>query len=293
MNYNFFAGYAKEDIEDLSIGVKFPMHIFYPSDTPETPEKLGPFSLNVALNSAPKDGIYPLVIFSHGSGSMPLLFRTLGQYLARHGFVVGLPEHPFNNRDNNSAVDTVENLVNRPKHLQVAIDWFFNSSILKSILIPDSVSLIGHSMGGYTVLALAGGEPTPLPHEIAITAPLAVNKDHRINAIVLLAPATVWFLKKEALNSVDVPILMLTAELDRLTPAQPHARIVLENIANPMMVTHKKIENAGHFSFMSAYPDELKSLTVPPSQDPKGFDRQAFLNTMYVEITDFLLLHKH
>ncbi|MDR3680723.1 MAG: hypothetical protein P4L41_12225 [Flavipsychrobacter sp.] len=291
MSNAFFAGYAKVNIKLESSIPELPIHIFYPTNTHEKPEKLGPFLLDVAIDSAPRKGQYPLIIFSHGSGSMPLLFRTLGQYLARNGFIVGMPEHPFNNRIDNSLVDTVENLINRPAHLQIAINWFWGSSEFKSFLIPDTVSLIGHSMGGYSALALAGGRPTPFPHETVDAKILNLGKDTRVKSIVLLAPATVWFREKGALSNVDVPILMYTAELDRLTPKMPHAYIVLEGVKNIRQVMHKEIETAGHFSFMSVYPDELKSAAVPPSQDPSGFDRQAFLDRLNPEIAEFLSKH--
>jgi predicted dienelactone hydrolase len=287
MNNTYSAGYYNVD---LQIGkVKSLLHVFYPCDAPETLEKIGPFSLELALNPMPSIGQFPLILFSHGSGSMPLLFRTLGQYLARKGFIVGLLEHSFNNRNDNSAADTIENLINRPLQLHATIDWFFEKSSLKSNLIYGNVSIIGHSMGGYTALALAGGIPTPMPHELANARPITTVKDKRIRSIVLLAPATVWFREKDALSQINVPILMYTAELDRLTPKMPHADIVLEGVKGLDILIHKEIKNAGHFSFMSPYPAELKNESIPPSQDPIGFDREAFLSEMNPEIAEFLL----
>ncbi|GAC1426024.1 MAG: hypothetical protein NVS1B13_08540 [Flavisolibacter sp.] len=256
---------------------------------PEKLEKLGPFQLNVAANATPRNGRYPLIIFSHGSGSMPLLFRTLGQYLARYGFVIGMPEHPGNNRNDNSLADTVDNLINCPTHLQTAINWLLHTSEFKSFLIPDTVSLIGHSMGGYSALALAGGKPTPLPQEGVSVRTLILAINPPVKSIVLLAPATVWFREEGALSDVDIPILMYTGALDKLTPKIPHAHIVMEGINSRRQVIHREVENAGHFSFMSVYPDELKSVALAPSQDPPGFDRQDFLDRLNPEIAEFLL----
>ncbi len=284
----FFAGYTNVEIELHNTGVKLPLHIFYPTDTAEQPTQLGSFNLEVALKSICKSGAYPLVIFSHGSGSMPLLFRGLGQYLARNGFIVGMPEHPFNNRMDNSRADTLENFVNRPLHLKTTINWFFDYSTFKSHLIPDNVSVIGHSLGGFTALALAGGVPSTLPFGNIAPKQLSVVNDHRLNRLVLLAPATVLFRMEGALADVDIPILMYSAELDELTPGTEQADIVLNGVKNRDKVKHKIIPNAGHFSFMSVYPDWLKSISVPPSQDPSGFNRQAFLDMLYPEIVEFL-----
>ena len=288
MHFAFFTGYTKAEIELASLELKLLMHIFYPTETAEQAIQLGPFILDVSENSTVSAGSYPLVIFSHGSGSMPLLFRGLGQYLARNGYIVGMPEHPFNNRTDNSGVDTLENFINRPLHLQIAINWFFEKSAFKSHLMADNISIIGHSLGGYTALALAGGIPTPLPFKDISPKPLTVVNDTRIKSMVLLAPATVLFSMEGALANVDLPILMYTAELDKLTLGTQQADIVLNGVKNRTKVKHKIIPNAGHFSFMNVYPDELKSVNIPPSQDPPGFNRQAFLDELYPEIVEFL-----
>lgn len=85
---------------------------------------------------------------------------------------------------------------------------------------PNDVSIIGHSLGGYTALAAAGGEPTSFPHESSDGQPqhIEVIPDSRIQSLVLLAPASVWFQSEEALRMVDIPILMLDAEKAHIHP---------------------------------------------------------------------------
>lgn len=287
---NTYVGYCDIELIDDQVGVSFPMAIMYPTDIPEKTEKIGPYNMNVSMNAVLKKGEFPLVLISHGSGGGHLLYRTLAHHLARNGFIVGMPEHPFNNRNNNSLEGTVENLINRPRHLNIAINWFFDSERFGNCLKPDSVSIIGHSMGGYTALAIAGGLPTSFPHESPDGQPhqIKVIPYNKIKALVLLAPASVWFMEKDALNGVNIPIMMITAEKDEYTPSF-HAQIILEGVHDSEKALHRVVKNAGHFSFLSPFPEFMVKKEFFPSQDPPGFSRQEFHDEMNDEILDFLL----
>lgn len=286
----FFVGYCEVELVDDHMGVTFPMAVMYPTCTPAKIEKLGFFSLNISKDATPKEGVFPLILISHGSGGSHLGYRTIAHHLACNGFIVGMLEHPGNNRTDNKLVDTVDNLINRPRHLHIAIDWFFDNNNFAMYLKPDSVSIIGHSMGGYTALALAGGQPTSLPHELPNRHPqkISVTHDHRVKALVLLAPATVWFMAKGALSELNLPILMLTAEKDEYT-ADFQSQIILNGVPDSTKVQHRIVENAGHFSFLSPFPESMTKAEFPPSQDPLGFNRENFHLKLNAEVLDFLL----
>jgi predicted dienelactone hydrolase len=250
---------------------------------------VGLYELEVALDAPVKAGAFPLVLVSHGTGGSGMVYRTLAQNLARQGFVVGLPEHPFNNRDDNSWGGTVQNLAARPRHLQLAIDCLAADARFGAALKPDAVGLIGHSIGGYTALVLAGGVATSFANESAdgLVQRLPARADRRVKALVLLAPATPWFMAPGALREVQVPILLLTGEKDVHTPYF-HAQIVLNGVADPGKIEHRVVENAGHFSFLSPFPVERVSPAFPPSQDPPGFDRAGFQQELGAEVAAFL-----
>jgi predicted dienelactone hydrolase len=71
---------------------------------------------DIALVAA---GSFPLVVVSHGTGGSHLLYRALAAHLARNGFVVALPEHPQNNRNDNDLGGTAANLAQRPRPVEV------------------------------------------------------------------------------------------------------------------------------------------------------------------------------
>lgn len=173
--------------------------------------------------------------------------------------------------------------------MNIAIDWFFESERFSKAIASDAISIIGHSTGGGTALSMAGGIPTSLPHESLDQSPKQINVAHgrKINSLVLLAPGMDWFKEKGSLSGVDIPILMITAEKDQfIQPSQ--AQIVLDGVADRSKVEHKIVENAGHFSFLSPFPEFMITPEFFPAQDPAGFDRQKYHNELNQEILNFL-----
>ena len=283
------AGCRAIDVADAVQGTSIPVRLLYPTRAQARPTPFGPFRVDIALD-APVDGhALPLVVISHGSGGTPFTHRDLALHLARAGCVAALVQHPGNCRADDSLSGTVANLENRPRHLHVVIDAALTDPIVGAHVAPRGVTIIGHSMGGYTALAVAGGKPTSLaqesPNGAAVTVP--VRRDARVSALVLLAPATPWFMARGALADVDVPILMRTGERDMLTTAF-HAQVVASGLQDPAQLDHLVVANAGHFAFLSPYPPEMVSPAIPPSQDPPGFDRAAYLPVLFDEIVRFI-----
>ncbi|MFC0214991.1 alpha/beta hydrolase family protein [Paenibacillus chartarius] len=284
-----WAGCREVAFTDEALQLTIPMIVMYPANTPERADRLGPYPIELAREAEPLQGSFPLVLISHGTGGSPLVYRTLARHLAQNGFVVGMPEHPRNNRNDNSWEGTMQNLIDRPRHLRMAADWLYRDELLAPLIKPNAVSVIGHSMGGYTALAASGGVPSAFPHEAPDGDPrkIEVTPDSRIRSLVLLAPATVWFRADGALREVNVPILMLDAEKDPYTPAY-HAQIVLGGVADPGKLQYRTIENAGHFSFLSPFPASMHNPSFLPSQDPPGFDRERFHQSLQADILQFL-----
>lgn len=266
----------------------FPVKFLYPTMAAGQSERFGPYALDVAMEATVEGGDLLLAAISHGHGGTALVYRGLALHLARAGFVVAMPDHPGNNRNDNSLAGTSLNLENRPRHIRAVLDAAFADPVLGRHLLPGVVGLIGHSLGGYTALAAAGGRPTAFAHETANgeACPVPVVPDGRVKALVLLAPATVWFMADGALADVSTPILMLTAEHDAHTP-EIHARIA-RGVPASTRIEHRVVAGAGHFAFLDPFPPALCRPDFPPSQDPPGFDRPAFLEGMNAEIAAFL-----
>jgi predicted dienelactone hydrolase len=287
MRYN--VGCLTAVVNDPVQGVPIPMRLLYPTRETERAVGFGPYEMAVAMN-APLEGEHlPFVVFSHGGSGSSLTYRDLAAYLARAGFVVALPEHPGNNRADNSLEGTAANLENRPRHVRLAIDAAFAHEAVGHLLLRDKIALIGHSMGGYTVLAVAGCRPMASPHETVNgqIEPVSVWPGCRISALILLAPECAWFWSDGALGDIDVPILLLTAEKHELAH-QLHADRVKLGVRNPGKVDHRVVPNAGHHAFQSPFPPSMTRPDFPPSQDPEGFDRATFQPILCAESLSFL-----
>jgi predicted dienelactone hydrolase len=244
--------------------------VHYPSPVPSRPTMFGPYELDVGVNAPLASGRFPLVVISHGSGGSPLLYRSLSLLLARNGFIVALARHAGNALGDNHLADSVENLRNRPRQLVELLDALVDDAGWRAAIAEEPVTAVGHSMGGYTVLSVAGAQPWSRSRE-----PIEVVHDARIGALVLLAPACGFFLAPRALEAVTAPILALSAEQDSLTP-DPEIRAALAGVPDPARVTIHTVPHAGHFSFLSPFPRPMQRAGFAPAADPSGFDRERF-----------------
>jgi predicted dienelactone hydrolase len=282
------------NIDDTVQGATVPAAYLYPAVGDEKTERFGPYALDVARDAPPAAGNWPLVVISHGHSGTPWAYRQLAKHLVLAGFMVALPAHTGNTRTDNTLAGTAANLANRPRHVTLAIDAALNDATLgrhvAMLAGGANVAVIGHSIGGYTALAAAGGQPWSGPYErkdsSAPPAPVPVTPDRRIRALVLLNPATFWFIAG-SLREVRVPILMRTGEKDEVTPIE-HAHKVIDGVADPALVEHRDIPGAGHFAFMSKFPPEMTRPGFKPSQDPAGFDREAIQPQFFADVTAFL-----
>jgi predicted dienelactone hydrolase len=276
------------EVRDERTGETFPTWLLHPTDGAEGEVLLGGrYPVRASLDAPAHPGPAPLVVVSHGTGSSPFLHRVLAAHLARKGFVVALPEHPRNNRDRNDLAGTAEILRTRPSHVRAVID-----EVGRHHPLAGSVGVVGHSLGGYTALAVAGGRPTAFPHETTDRqpAPVPVEPDGRVRALVLLSPATPWFGSPGALADVRVPIRLFTGTADPHTPAW-QAQLVLDGVPDRAAVAHTAVPGAGHFSFLSPFPPHLVSPSLPPSVDPPGFDRAAHHPHLLADVRAFLARH--
>lgn len=274
-----FTGSKQFIVQDQTENISFPVLVQYPTLKLSTPTAFGPYTMDVSLDAKILDGRFPLIIISHGNGGSHLLYRTISTHLAKNGYIVAMLEHYGNNRNNNELEETMKNLLLRPRHISLTIDLllkkYFGSNIAE-----DKIGLIGHSMGGYAALALAGGIPRTKEGEI-----IKVTSDKRVKAIVLLAPSAGWFFHSP--NKITIPILAFTAEHDLVTPPTM-VKTSLESATDQPLLTCKEIKGAGHFSFLSPFPIAMNNPNFPPSTDPKGFDREKFHQELPKDILNFL-----
>jgi predicted dienelactone hydrolase len=223
----------------------------------------------------------PVVVISHGMQGTPWGYRGLATHLALAGFAVVLVEHAGDSRRSAYLSGTAASLVARPRHVRLALDY------IDRFADANRTAIIGHSMGGYTALAIAGGKPMALPNQTpdGIAHPVDVENDPRVKCAVLLAPALPWFIAPDSLAAVEIPVMVRVGEQD--TDAPPY--FVQPIVSRLSQLDYAVVAGAGHFAFFYPVPPPL--MRLPPGQDPPGFDRAAYQPHLYRDVESFLAPH--
>lgn len=304
----YYVGFKKMTVQSKKTGEEFPVALVYPSSKKSKNVQFGPFNMRLSVGAKIADGQFPLVLISHGSGGTNLGYRSIAFELARQGYVVAMPLHPQNNYKNNRAQGTNKNWRNRPLHISATIDNLLANQTLATHINANKIAVVGHSAGGYTALALAGGvadtayiitlcKANPeigedfcgLVKENKIKPEAFLNvQDKRVKAIVLLAPVGVLFKSKTSLSGVNVPTLMLSAEKDEELTEPYHTNVIKNNFPNKKLLLDCTVKNAGHYSFITPFPDAIKQDVGLAGQDPKGFDRKKFHEALSVDVVAFI-----
>ena len=289
--------------------------LYYPTMAAPRTIAMGPFALNAAIGAKPVDKVKALILLSHGVSGSELGHSVLAQALARNGYLVAALRHPGDNWQDRSLLEKSPERYfdERPRQASRVIDAILADPMWKDRIATDGqgprVGALGHSAGGYTVLALAGARPDlsrlrkhcqaeasedpifcgmgrsgdatpPLPPSPAATPLL---KDERVRAIVAMAPAGV-LLTAESLATVRSATMIYEAELDRFLVPRFHAEWVASNLPAPNL---HRVPNAWHFAFMDTPSMPLPSPDGDVAANPPGFDRETFLKQLAVEIAAF------
>lgn len=183
----------------------------------------------------------PVVVISHGMGSSPDAFAYLGKHLASHGFVAVIPQHLGSDATRqqglfkglvSSNVNPVD-FLDRPLDIKYVLDKLEEMSQTDSTLAGkmnlQNVGAIGHSFGGYTVLALAGADlnnerlrqncqnlspginAAPALQCLANRLP-PLNyhlRDPRIKAVFAISPITSIVLGPESVGNISIPTMLM------------------------------------------------------------------------------------
>ncbi|HAG80190.1 MAG TPA: dienelactone hydrolase [Cyanobacteria bacterium UBA12227] len=198
----------------------------------------------------------PLVILSHGFGSDRKFLTYLARHLASHGITVASLEHPGSNFESLNGVSLGTNpqevlppseFLDRPKDVSFVLDRLTEMDrgygTLSDKLNTEQVTVIGHSLGGYTALALAGGKldletlrefckkRDPLGRSPADWFQCAATEltdedvqleDRRVVQVIALNAVTGHLFGTKGLTQVRIPTLILTGTEDAITPSLEH-----------------------------------------------------------------------
>jgi predicted dienelactone hydrolase len=289
--------------------------LYYPTQTKATAIPMGPFTPHVAAQAEPVSSVKGLIVLSHGTGGSELGHSRLAEGLAQHGYLVAALRHPRDNWQDQSLLNDGPEayFVERPRQVSRVIDALLSDPQWKDRIARDArgpkVGAVGHSAGGYTVLALVGGQPDvlrianhcdaeraadplfcstgrtsqPTAQAAAPTWASAPLVDPRVRAVVALAPVGVVF-TAQSLAKIRLRVAVYEAEKDRWLVPRFHAEWIAQNL--PGVQLHR-VPNAWHFAFM-----DTPSMAIPTKDgdiraDPPGFDRSKFLKKLARDLPAF------
>ncbi|MGD9481493.1 alpha/beta hydrolase family protein [Shinella sp. G-2] len=251
--------------------------VWYPTADNGTPEIVGENPAFVGLpalrGASPGDGAHPLVVLSHGYGGSWRNLSWLANALAAQGYVVAATDHPGTTTFDRSPVEAAK-LWERPRDLIRLIDALFADRDLGARIDHKRVAAIGHSLGGWTVAALAGARVDTArfaedckekhsPRACALSHELGLDSvgeartrlegdlaDPRIGAVVSLDLGLARGFSPESLTAVHTPMLIFAAGIDvGGLPGDLESGYLAAGL--PMaMRDYVVIPDAMHFSFM-------------------------------------------
>ncbi len=231
-------------LNDQKRGRKIPVDVYW--STAATPNK-------------------PVIVFSHGFGSIRTDLRYLAEHLASHGYVVAALEHPGSNEANTNLalqgktrVVKPQEFLYRPQDISFVLDELEKlnqtaNNPLQGKLATTNAMIVGYSFGGGTALALAGAE-LQLEHlkqrckknltilSLAegmqcIAQELPENtyqlRDTRIKQAIALNPTTSLIFGETGLTKVQIPTLVLAGSADKTTPALTEQIVGFDKIPSP------------------------------------------------------------
>lgn len=291
------------------------VNLYYPTRAVEIPIAMGPYSAHVAPQAAPAAAFKGLIVISHGLGGSEVVHESLAEALARDGYLVAALRHPGDNWQDSSLIarGPAVYLDERPRHVSRVLDALLADPQWSARIASDAggprIGAIGHSAGGYTVLALAGGRfdvarlrahckaqgsddpifcrragSNALPAVAAGTTldPSPVT-DRRLRAVVALAPLGAVF-DPASLEGIAIPATIYVAAKDRFLVPRFHAQWVASHM--PAATLHV-VPNAWHFAFVDPPSWAIPSDDGDLRDDPPGFDRPAFLRQLQSDLPAF------
>jgi predicted dienelactone hydrolase len=278
-----------------------------------------------ARRNAPYDltaGPYPVVVLSPGYAIGSTSYAWLAEHLASHGLVVISPEHE---EELNPSV-IWRSTVTRPRDIRTVLAYLDDraeSGDLGGLVDPERLAVIGHSYGGYTALAAAGGRLDTGAFEARCSAEHAASGPNRWLCDALVphvgemaeraglagVPADLWpawaapgvdaivsmagdaYLFDEAgLAEISVPVLAIGGTSDTDTPYAWGTQLTYEFTSSPRKAK-VGLDGARHMIFTGPCDAMRRIMKIVPGgfcSDP-GWDRHRAQALIRHFTTAFLL----
>ncbi|TPV93178.1 MAG: alpha/beta fold hydrolase [Myxococcales bacterium FL481] len=281
----------------------------------------------LAARSAPvrSGGPFPLIVMSHGTGAAGMQMMWLGRELAGRGYIVAAVDH-HGNTAAETQYDPRGFMLpwERARDITEIINQLTAHPQFAPHIDAAQIGAVGFSLGGYTAVALAGGRTDltrlqafcdgpqrdatcdaqlEYPEAAADFEKLAAKdpsvamrraesegdfSDSRIRSVVLLAPALGQAFSPESLANIQVPVLVIAGEDDRIAPSRTNAGPLAEWIPH---AEFKSMRGANHYAFLNRC-DRKRRRVVDLCGDGATPRHQVHAETIELVANHFATLHR-
>ncbi|MGA7780866.1 MAG: alpha/beta fold hydrolase [Paraburkholderia sp.] len=291
--------------------------IWYPvaAASPEQPREIGAPGAplfrghGIAANAPLSDARtkYPLLLLSHGTGGSANSLDWLASALAAHGYIVAGVNHPGNNASEPLTREGFMLWWERATDLSEVLDGLLVDPTLGAHIDRDRIGAVGFSLGGYTVLELAGARTrqqrfldfcaspaadaickppemarvkdkaptlaTLSPQTLASMARSGDSyRDPRVKAVFAIAPALGEAFDATSFADVSIPLMLVAGTQDSVAPVDTNIHRIASLMPDAKV---NMVPGAAHYTFLDdclpGVVDQLAGLC----KDPPGVDREA------------------
>jgi predicted dienelactone hydrolase len=295
--------------------------IWYPVDpaVPQAAEDIGDPDQPVArahpaADDAPLAGAqarYPLLLLSHGTGGSADSLDWLGAALAAQGYIVAGVNHPGNNALEPVTLDGFTLWWERATDVSEVLDGLLADPQWGPRIDTARIGAVGFSLGGYTVLELAGArtdlaaferfcaspraDATCLPpearsfrdhaHAVKVTLDTLSPetkasraragesyREPRIKAVFAIAPALGEAFDQHSLAEVTIPVSLLAGDADAVVPVATNIHRIAALMPKASITI---VPGAGHYTFLDACVAEAAERLEHICKDDPAVDRNA------------------
>lgn len=304
---------------DESRSRKLVTELWYPADESQSIEQIesrNVFKPYPAIPDAkPLSKKFPVVLLSHGTGGGRLTMAWLATALARQGYLVAAVDH-WGNTFDNPIPEYFIKFWERPQDLRFVLTSLLKDTNWSSVIDETRVAAVGFSLGGYTVISLAGGKmdydllgsfsnteqgrkEADIPEMPGLLEKIKAGDygseydkvkdklhDPRIKCVVALSPAIGQGFDKKGLSGIRIPVLIVGAENDVIAPPKTNASHYAQNIRGA------KVEilpgQAGHYVFLNECTDFGREVANFICTDDVTVNREAIHIKVSQSVSSFL-----
>jgi predicted dienelactone hydrolase len=264
---------------------------------------------------------YPLILLSHGTGGSANDLDWLASTLAANGYIVAGVNHPGNNALEPLTREGFMLWWERAIDVSEVLDAVLSDPVFGARIDRGRIGAAGFSLGGYTVLELAGartnleafrnfcrssvadaichpaemsrvaaetGRPVPaamsLETQASIAKAGASYRDKRIKAVFAIAPALGEAFDSTSFVDVEIPVSLAAGTADVTAPPDTNIYRVARLLRGPNVTM---VQGASHNTFLDiCVPQVVDQLAIVCTDGP-GVDRDAIHEQTAHRILDF------